>query len=116
MRSPKPSRTDSFSRARTASRGDAIVLAGGVAKGAFAAGAVLALAQRVPLRVRRIVATSWAALRRLSRLGDSRRPRPRRCRRGARRDLARGATVAGHSRSPLGIAPKGRALDERDDR
>ncbi len=42
--------------------GDALVLAGGVAKGAFAAGAVLALAQHLPLRVRRIVATSSGAL------------------------------------------------------
>jgi predicted acylesterase/phospholipase RssA len=43
-------------------RGDALILAGGVAKGAFAAGAVLALAQRTPLRVRRIVGTSAGAL------------------------------------------------------
>jgi predicted acylesterase/phospholipase RssA len=42
--------------------GDALVLAGGVAKGAFIAGAVLALAQSIPLRVRRIVATSSGAL------------------------------------------------------
>jgi predicted acylesterase/phospholipase RssA len=42
--------------------GDALVLAGGVAKGAFIAGAVLALAQSTPLRVRRIVATSSGAL------------------------------------------------------
>jgi len=42
--------------------GDALILAGGVAKGAFAAGAVLALARRTPLRVRRIVATSAGAL------------------------------------------------------
>jgi predicted acylesterase/phospholipase RssA len=42
--------------------GDALVLAGGVAKGAFAAGAVLALAQHIPLRIRRIVATSSGAL------------------------------------------------------
>jgi len=42
--------------------GDALILAGGVAKGAFAAGAVLALAQSTPLRVRRIVATSAGAL------------------------------------------------------
>jgi predicted acylesterase/phospholipase RssA len=42
--------------------GDALVLAGGVAKGAFISGAVLALAQTVPLRIRRIVATSSGAL------------------------------------------------------
>jgi predicted acylesterase/phospholipase RssA len=42
--------------------GDALILAGGVAKGAFIAGAVLGLAQTVPLRVRRIVATSSGAL------------------------------------------------------
>jgi len=42
--------------------GDALVLAGGVAKGAFIAGAVLALAQSTQLRVRRIVATSSGAL------------------------------------------------------
>jgi NTE family protein len=42
--------------------GDALILAGGVAKGAFAAGAVRALAERTPLRVRRIVATSAGAI------------------------------------------------------
>lgn len=50
-----------MTRARTRG-GDALILAGGVAKGAFAAGAVLALAQSTPLRVRRIVATSAGAL------------------------------------------------------
>jgi predicted acylesterase/phospholipase RssA len=53
---------DSFPDASPRMRGDALILAGGVAKGAFAAGAVNALAQRTPLRVRRIVATSAGAL------------------------------------------------------
>lgn len=54
--------TESVPEASTCPGGDALILAGGVAKGAFAAGAVLALAQRTPLRVRRIVATSAGAL------------------------------------------------------
>src|SRR5579862_3035097 len=53
---------ESFRVAPRGQGGDALILAGGVAKGAFAAGAVLALAQRTPLRVRRIVATSAGAL------------------------------------------------------
>ena len=55
--------SDSFDDAPTRPRGgDALILAGGVAKGAFAAGAVHCLAQRTPLRVRRIVGTSSGAI------------------------------------------------------
>jgi len=54
--------TNPFPEAPARMRGDALILAGGVAKGAFAAGAVHALALRTPLRVRRIVATSAGAL------------------------------------------------------
>ena len=62
MKDSIPFEEDRTALVRRARGGDALILAGGVAKGAFIAGAVLALAQTVPLRVRRIVATSSGAL------------------------------------------------------
>ncbi len=62
MKTIGPTAASSTASGARRTLGDAIILAGGVAKGAFAAGAVCALAESTPLRVRRIVATSAGAL------------------------------------------------------